>query len=699
MTTPLTFDSLYLVSNEVSRRADIKDVFNVSLVSKGIHQFIYPHILKIDGARYSRFLKHRPWSHSVAMPRSLKFFLETDNAELVRSFLEHMDLSPDTVCHARPRCQTLLCAAVRAGAVSVVEFLLMAGANARGDQHDGNLDRPLELAIENGSVGITTLLLKYRRLQASTEFQDPDKSNERQKSENLQLLRYVEDSFHRPNGNAIVQKLLDYCFDVNQKNEYGLTVLHQVVSDVLLGPSPEIINSIIEAGVDVNALSEEGRYGRLIQRTALNYASMNARPSDIQALLEKGASPQGAAAFNKVGQSYSLPRRSQLPLIYAIPTPLHDLLLEAHKYWEKRMVIAVGVQDWDGWVEGLSRWNTQKTNVYKSVELLICHGLVGPQGLLDAAQNMILDTSTVCAQLNFDYPELWSLLIQGGVLDPHRRNEFGQTFLNQLASRCCGETLIRDPSWKPNLVRALIEAGSDPNTVDDSGMTPLHWGVFYSDFDLVKLLMELGADPAKETNGATPTHYAFGKPFPRRGPVAHKIISALRWQLSKLLRNEEERVRIEVYSQYRKCEWHPVLSISSSPFMLEKRGLFVKEAERQMYAIMTLLSPFAEIVTDCNGNTPRDIAENLGLLKQGDSLIPCPGQFDDVHKHSYPCHLAFSRSPVCCATDCAFCYSFPRQLLDLGTGKARPIPLTIMRFTTDDGQVVHLPAEEGRCRY
>ncbi|KAI1740542.1 ankyrin repeat-containing domain protein [Xylaria scruposa] len=701
MTPQLTFDCLYLVSKEILAQANTKDVFNVSLISKSIHGFIYPQILKTEWIPYSSFLKHRHWSHHVAMPRSLKFFLETDNVKLVGSFLEHLDLDPNTVCHASPQCQTILCAAVRAGAVSVVEFLLMAGANARGDQHGGILDRPLKLAVENGSVSITTLLLKYRRLQASTEPKDPDKSNDRQKTENLQLLRYVEDLVHHPNGNAIVQKLLDYCSDVNQKNEYGFTVLHQVVRNEWPIPSPEIINSIIEAGVDVNALSDgEGVYGRSIRRTALNYASINARPSDIQALLEKGASAQGAAAFDvtravnlpRVGRSYG----SQVPLIYTSPTPLHDLLREAHRYWEEQMVRAIDSRDCNSWVEGHSRWDTQKTNVYESIKVLIRHGLVGPQGLLDPYQNMIIDTSTVCAQLNFDYPELWSLLIQGGVLDAHRRNEFGQTFLNQLASRCCGKTLIRNMSWKPNLVRALIEAGSDPNTVDDSGMSPLHWGIFYNDFDLVKLLMELGADPTKEINGATPTHYAFGKPFARRGPIAHKIISALRRQLTKLLRDEAEHVRIEVYSQYRKREWHPVLSISSSLFLREKRGLFIKEAERQMYSIMALLSPFAEIVTDCNGNTPRDISESIGLLGLGDSLIIRPGQFHDIQKHSYPYHLAFSRTPMPCPADCPFCYSFPRQLLDIDTGKARPIPLTLMRFTTEDGQIVHLPAEEGR---
>ncbi|KAI1753728.1 hypothetical protein F4782DRAFT_495474, partial [Xylaria castorea] len=566
MTAQLTFDSLNLISKEITAKVGIKDVLNLSLVSKAVHE-------------------------------------------------EHWNLSPYTVCHASPRCQTILCAAARAGAVSVVEFLLRAGGKARGDGHDD---------------------------QSSSD------------DANLQLLECVE-SVDYLNGNTIVQKLLPYCSDVNQKNEYGFTVLHQVVRNVLHDSSPEIIKSIIEAGIDINALSRgEGSYGRLLRRTALNYACLNARPRNIQTLLENGASAQGALAFDFTGPTAVKSRRrrvffygppiheSQVSLTYAAPAPIYDLLLGAHRYWEEQM------------------WNFHKANVYESVKLLIHHGLVGPQGLLGASRDMIVDTSTVCARLNFDYPELWAILIEGGVLDVHRRNEFAQTFLNQIASRCCGKTLIHVCSWKPNLVRALIEAGSDPNTVDDSGMTPLHWAILYNDFDLVKLLVELGANPAKEINGATPTHYAFGKPFTPRGLVAHKVMSALRRQLTKLLRNNGQR---EVFSRSRKRKWHPIALILSSRFMRESHTTVTRDAERQMLSIMALLSPFAEIGRDENGNTSRNIVENIGLLRQGDSLVLRPGVFYVVKRGSYPCHLALARFQSSCESDCSFCFSFPRQLL------------------------------------
>lgn len=726
MTTQLTFDILQLVTKDiVLAPAGFKDVFNMSLVSKAVHNFTYPLILRVDGIQAHAYIGPRrghvdyrlsPYT-SMVIPQSLRFFLEKDNAELVGLLLDCVGVDHNAVYSKvswfSSQCETVLCLAIQAGAISVVEFLVRAGANL---PCDNKREDPLKLAIEMGSAIITRFLLEHIRLQG----QEYNSSQLREHS-----LQHIEDYCVSPryssNGHEMIKILLQYCSDVNETDKDGHTILHHFAIEVNSYHSKydrirEVINLFVQAGVDVNALSSGGAScGMWIRRTALDYASSLAKADLIQVLLENGASSQGALASDftgptvvavrnpqrRMGVSYGPPtNESQVPLIYAAATPLHGLLWDLH--------IREGHPGRSGiCCNRLECWERiEKSNVCKSAKLLIDHGLVGPQGILDTSHKMLVSTPTICAELRVDWPELWTLLLEADVLNVSHRNEWGQTFLNQLASGCCGKTIIRAPSWKPNLIRALVLGGSDPNTIDNSGMTPLHWAILHGNFDLVKLLVELGANPAKEVNGSTPTHYAFGKPFPRRGPVARKVMASLRQQLIKTLHRSRaiavwtsgrgrttETGRIEAFSEYRKCKWHPLLSVcSDSFFMKEQYNALVDDAQKRMLSIMALLSPFEEISRDEHGDTPRNIAENVGLLKGGESLVLHPErshvQEGSEQVPSYLPHWYSLRSGSWrCGAACPFCLLFPRPLLDLDTAGSRA---TVLTDVTKDGQIVHL---------
>jgi ankyrin repeat protein len=49
-------------------------------------------------------------------------------------------------------------------------------------------------------------------------------------------------------------------------------------------------------------------------------------------------------------------------------------------------------------------------------------------------------------------------------------------------------------------VRALLEAGADPNVRQQGGYTPLHTAAHNDDAELARLLLDHGADPAVKTD-------------------------------------------------------------------------------------------------------------------------------------------------------------------------------------------------------
>ncbi|KAI1157653.1 hypothetical protein F5B18DRAFT_644258 [Nemania serpens] len=202
-------------------------------------------------------------------------------------------------------------------------------------------------------------------------------------------------------------------------------------------------------------------------------------------------------------------------------------------------------------------------------------------------------------------------------------------------------------------------------------MMPLHWAVFYCDLDIVKILLDGGADASKEVNGATPVHYAFGKPFARQGPIMKKAMAFLRDRLPKVLRIDglDKPGRLQAFSQYRKHKWHPLLSICSDPIIRENRWLLSKHAAKQMFSVMALLWPFAEVAMDDNGHTPRDIAVSVGLLKENETLevsslssryIRCTQDLDCEYLDGEMCRDL-----------CSLCWTLPRLVDDNGVFKSR----------------------------
>ena len=57
-------------------------------------------------------------------------------------------------------------------------------------------------------------------------------------------------------------------------------------------------------------------------------------------------------------------------------------------------------------------------------------------------------------------------------------------------------------------ITKLIEAGADPDELDDSGLTPLYWAAYHDHPETIYILVEAGADPKiRDENGRTPLHW------------------------------------------------------------------------------------------------------------------------------------------------------------------------------------------------
>jgi ankyrin repeat protein len=71
---------------------------------------------------------------------------------------------------------------------------------------------------------------------------------------------------------------------------------------------------------------------------------------------------------------------------------------------------------------------------------------------------------------------------------------------------------VKFRSSEPEIVRALLDAGAEPDARDRDGLTPLMWAAAVGPPDVVALLLRHGADPSATTrDGITAWHVAIGE--------------------------------------------------------------------------------------------------------------------------------------------------------------------------------------------
>jgi len=116
-------------------------------------------------------------------------------------------------------------------------------------------------------------------------------------------------------------------------------------------------------------------------------------------------------------------------------------------------------------------------------------------------------------------------------VDPNVKDVFGRTPLH-----------LAVMVGRRDVVELLLSRGADPNARDAAGQTPLHWAVGEGHVDIVELLLERGADPnAKDYAGNTPLHIAamakyFSDVAEVMFEVAPKILSPVPYDRTDVVR-------------------------------------------------------------------------------------------------------------------------------------------------------------------
>jgi ankyrin repeat protein len=132
---------------------------------------------------------------------------------------------------------------------------------------------------------------------------------------------------------------------------------------------------------------------------------------------------------------------------------------------------------------------------------------------LDAIRRLVEAGANVNCRTSRGAPLLWlapsmeclQLLVQLGA-DVNARHRMSHTLLDSEATSVPADI---------NRIRFLLENGADPNLRDDRGSCPLIEAAMSKNYEVVDLLLEMGADiNAQENNGKTALHYSlFGSPL------------------------------------------------------------------------------------------------------------------------------------------------------------------------------------------
>jgi ankyrin repeat protein len=282
---------------------------------------------------------------------------------------------------------------------------------------------------------------------------------------------------------------------------------------------------MLNAGADIEAKDD-------LNFTALNVAKYHKNDEIIKLLENAGAKENPITTPSGLDGSYESQREfywklskrirtwNDEPVLYVYADNGVDLGLRAHSFGHITDLINSPLS--------LER---AKFVIYNGVDPNTCVEARTDRTVLHQMVRFIQSKTSVAPDREAtDYIDAIIYLLENGA-DPNLTNSLGNTPFMHLFND--GPKVVALPKDKREkmvghiirVIKAFIVAGADVNTQGERGFTPLHLAIQWQDAQILKLLLEAGANPlAVNDDGKTPYDMLKPEDFPNFSPEFTKLL-------------------------------------------------------------------------------------------------------------------------------------------------------------------------------
>jgi ankyrin repeat protein len=371
--------------------------------------------------------------------------------------------------------------AAMGGSKEVVEFLIARGAYVNVKKKSG--DTPLHGAAISGRKDVVELLID-----------NAANVNARGRWDYTPIYYAVWSGVAE-----VVELLVEKGADVNAKDEWGWTPLHYAAD----GDKRVMAQLLINKGADVNAKDNSGE-------TSLSVAKEKGHTVIVELLKKHGAKEDSPASEESPKPTKSLPEAAAIGDIELVRSLLNK---------------ETDVDSWDDSHGKTALQHAAMRGHKELVELLL------DKGARIDAQGRFPGGTPLHYAIENSHEEIVELLIASGA-DVNERNLYEWTPLHEAVRSKCKDivallidnganinagaqwnyTPIHYAAWSRNteMIELLVEKGADINAKDEWDWTPLHYMAQHDYYrDMVEFLIAKGADVnAKNNEGQTPVDVA-----------------------------------------------------------------------------------------------------------------------------------------------------------------------------------------------